>query len=247
MKRHWVLVLAALVAIPRLASAQADSGWGPQFRVAPFIGVSPGITQKGFAYVAAPNDVNISVHPYEIEHSSSVPIGVIGEARLWNRFGVAAGVAWAKRDDVTFIDREAEEFNNFDGMTMWLVKANAVMRLRERVPDLQLRRLNASIFIGPAFIWDVPKETVFNPLSSSDAVSHWGMNIGAEGEMPLGNPRLSFVLGLEDYMIYWDNDSYRSRVETYVQQLPGHGGVAVEIDTDKTHLWTLRLGLSYSF
>jgi hypothetical protein len=247
MKRHWVLAFATLVAIPRLASAQADSGWGPQFRVTPFIGVSPGITQKGFAYVATPNNVTISVHPYEIEHSSSVPIGVIGEARVWNRFALAAGVAWAKRDDVTFVDREVEEFNNFDGTTMWLVKANAVMRLRERVPDLQLRRLNATIFIGPAFIWDTPKETVFSPLTSSDAVSHWGMNFGAEGEMPLGNPRLSFTLGLEDYMIYWDTDSYRDRVQTYVQQFQGYAGSAVEIDTDKTHQWILRVGLSYSF
>lgn len=244
MKRHWVIALAVLVAIPRLGHAQGDPGWGPVFTVTPFVGISPGIKQKGTALVTS--GTTTTAHGYRIDSSSSVPLGIALEGRFWNRFSVIAEGAWAGRADAKLIDFEDEVVYSMDGSDYWLGKLALAMRLREADPSMQLRRLDASIFLGPAYIRDDPRVNSLTPALSSLTVSQWGLNMGANAEMPMSNKRLAFQLGLENFMVFWDNASYRYRVQGYVEQT-NPSTSSVVLDAKKTNFWIMRGGLTFHF
>jgi hypothetical protein len=241
MKRHWVLALATLVALPCMAQAQGDPGWGPYVRVTPWLGVSPGFTQQGEALVV--DDDGFGSHPYELKYGSSVSAGLNVEVRVWNQFAVIGGAAWSSRGQGDLVNFEDELIYDYEGSTLWIVKAGLAMRLREVRPDLQLRRLNASIFVAPAFIADIPKTTFLTPSGSGGNVHHFGINLGAEAELPLSNDRLAFQVGFEDYIIFWDDEDFSDRVGGYIRT--SHPGAGIAIDTDNSHMVMLRFGLSY--
>lgn len=241
MKRHWVLALASLIALPCMAQAQGDPGWGPGVRVTPWLGVSPGFTQQGVATVF--DDNGLSSHPYDLKYGSSLAAGLNVEVRLWNQFAVIGGAAWSGRGQGDLINFEDELIYDYEGANLWIVKAGLAMRLREVKPDLQLRRLNASIFIAPTFIADVPKRTPFTPSGSGGNVHHFGINFGAEAEMPLANDRLAFQVGLEDFLIFWDEEDFSDRVGGYIRT--SHPNSDVAIEADNSHMVILRFGLSY--
>lgn len=242
MKRHWVYALAALLALPCTARAQGDPGWGPILRITPVIGVSPGFSQEGVATVF---DNNLSAHEYRLEHGSSVLLGLNAEYRAWNRFAVLVGGMWSSRGDGRLIDFEDEIVYDYEGSTLWLMKAGFALRLREVRPDLQLRRLNASVFVAPAMIIDNPKTSVFTPATSRANVTHYAVNMGAEAELPLTNDRLAFQLGFEDWLILWNEDDFGRRFAGYLQQRSPNAAVA--IDPDNSHLVVFRAGMSWRF
>lgn len=247
MKRHWVLALAALVALPCVVQAQGDPGWGPVVRVTPFVGLSPGFSQEGHATVLVPE--GLSSHAYRLEHGSSLLFGVNGEFRAWNRFSIIAGGAWSSRGQGRLIDFQDEliydEQNGLEGSTLWMAKAGLGMRLREVRPDVQLRKLNASLFIAPALIHDRAKTSAFTPAAATNNVNHWALNLGADAEMPLANDRLAFQLAFEDWIVLWDEDNYGTRIAPYIQQ--AQPGAAVAIDADNSHIVIFRAGLSWRF
>ncbi len=245
MKRHWVYALAALVTFPCLAQAQSDVGWGPQFRLTPFAGISPGIKQNGEALVYA--GTSVSNHPYRVELSSALPLGVNFEYRFWNRFSVVGEGVWAQRTDGRLIDYEDEAiYNDFDGSTFWMAKLGAGMRLREVNPDMQLKHLNALLFIAPALITDDPRVSLTTPQTATGTVTNWGLNVGAEAELPLANNRLAFQVGLEDWIIYWDETNYAPRIQAYLQET-NPAIDAVLLNADKTQFFILRVGLTFRF
>lgn len=244
MKRHLVFALATLLVLPRLGQAQNDQDWGPKFRVTPWVGVSPGINQNGIATVFANGAT--TAHEYRLEMSSSVPVGVNVDYRFWKRFAVVGGGMWSSRGDDRLIDFEDELIYRTTGSNLWMAKLGGAVHLREEQDEMQLRHLNASVFIAPAFIHDAPKDNLAIPSISQTSVNSWGLNIGAEGELPLSDTRFAFQVGLEDWIMWWDEAKYSARVQAYLQQ-----GVAnlsaVALEAEKTHLWVGRIGLSYRF
>jgi hypothetical protein len=244
MKRHLVVAFAALLVVPRLAAAQAsDAGWGPKLRITPFVGVSPSFVQTGEAVVLTNN--GIGVHDYDLDFASGFGMGVNVEYLVWNRFAVVAGGMWSSRSDGDLVDFEDERIYEIDGTNFWMVKGAVAVRLREIDPDLQLRRLNASIFLGPALIHDRPKTELFTPAAAGAVQNHLAINMGAEAEMPFSNNKMAWVLGLEDYMVFWDADDARGRVEGTLQSVTPDATVAVE--PRRSHLWILRFGLTWRF
>ena len=244
MKRHLVVALAALVVLPHLAAAQqGDVGWGPRLRVTPFVGISPNFKQTGEAIVGT--DQSITVHDYEARFASGFGMGVGAEFNVWNRFSIIGSGMWSSRGDGELLDFEDEVRYETDGTNLWLLKAGLAMRLREIEPDLQLRRLNATIYVAPAVVMDRPKVEVFTPTSARRNYTHTALNIGAEAEMPISNNKMGFVLGLEDYMIFWDDNKASGRVGGYIQQRSPDA--IVQVETRRSQVWVLRAGLTWRF
>ena len=242
MKRHLVVAFAALLVVPRLAAAQAsDVGWGPKLRITPFVGVSPSFVQTGEAVVLT--NSGIATHDYDLDFASGFGMGLNVEYNFWNRFAVVGGGMWSSRSDGELVDFEDERIYEIDGANFWIAKAALAVRLREIDPDLQLRRLNASLYAGPAIIHDRPKKELFTPPAAGVTQNHIALNMGAEAEMPFSNNKMAWVLALEDYMIFWDNDDARGRVEGTLQAVTPDAAVAVE--PRKSHLWILRFGLTW--
>jgi hypothetical protein len=243
MKRHWAFAVAALIALPHLSQAQTDTGWGPDFRITPWIGVSPAATQKGVATVFTSS--NIVDHRYSYSFGSSLSFGANAEARLVDRFSLVAGGMWSSRGKGVFKDFEDEVIWQTQGSTWWAAKAGLGIRLRETAPDMQLKHLNALVFVGPALIHDQPKVVPTTPLPATATTNHWGVNFGAEAELPTVNPRLAFQLGFEDWLVLWDGTKYGPQVAQYVDLT--NPGAAVLLDANNTHVVMFRAGMSFRF
>jgi hypothetical protein len=242
MKRHLVVAFAALMVMPHLVAAQAtDDGWGPKLRITPFLALGPSFTQEGEASVL-PSNSPLSEREYELRYGSGFGLGVAAEYRLWNRFGVLASGMWLSRNDgelefVDVITYEGESTN------MWIVKGALSVRLRDEDKELQLHRLNASIYAGPAFILDRPKTEPTTPAGATENENLFALNFGAEAEYPFSNNKLGVMLGLEDYMIFWDDDAALARVSAPI--LFDDPGAAVAVEPRFSHLWVVRLGLTW--
>jgi hypothetical protein len=244
MKRHFVVALAALVILPQLAAAQSGDGlWGPRLRITPFVGISPSFKQFGEAVVAT--DTDISVREYEVRFASGFGMGVSGSLRLWDRFAIIGSGMWSTRDEGELIDFADEILYEIDGTNFFMAKAGVSMSLREIEPDLQLRRLNATLYVAPALVHDRPKTEVFTPVAAAQAQTYTALNFGAEAEMPLANNKLAFVIGMEDYMIFWDETKANGRVQGYFQAREPSAVTAV--DPERSQLWVLRLGMTWRF
>jgi hypothetical protein len=105
--------------------------------------------------------------------------------------------------------------------------------------------LSALLYAGPAYIRDHPKVSLNTPAAATADVNQWGINAGADAEMPMANNRLAFQLGLENFIIFWDDTGYRQRIEPYFQQTDPSAVVA--ISSKNTNFWILRAGLSFRF
>ena len=242
MKRHLVVAFAALLVVPRLAAGQAtDAGWGPSLRITPFVAVGPSFTQTGEALLLT--NGAFATHDYELEFASGFGLGLAVEYLVWDRFAITASGMWSSRGDSELVDFEDEFIYEIDGTNLFMAKAALAVRLREVDPDLQLHRLNASVFAGPAIIYDVPKSEAFTPPEASESTLHFALNMGIEGEMPFSNNKMAFTLGLEDNMIFWDTDDTLGRVASAISlQNPG---ASIAVETKRSHLWVLRAGLAW--
>jgi hypothetical protein len=244
MRRHWAFALLAVAALPCMAQAQGESSWGPLVRVTPTIGFSPGFKQSGAAEIVT--STTVGPHRYRMEYPNSLPIGANLELRFWNRFSVIAGGAWSARGDGEITDLETNVTHPTAGTDFWLAKAGLAVRLREVQPDIQMSQLNASVFVAPALIRDAGKTALFAPVTAATTAEHFGLNIGAEGELPLASRYLAFTVGLEDWMIFWNHDDYITRIAAYLEEGSAQQTV-LSIDPDRSHLWVLRVGLTFRF
>lgn len=243
MKRHLVVALAALVVIPCSAAAQAsDSGWGPTLRITPFIALSPSFTQEGEAVVLT--STSFSQHDYELNFASGLGLGLGAEYRFWNRFSLLGSAMWSGRGDGELIDFEDDIVYEVDGTNLFLVKAAVGVRLAEIDPELQLRRLNALIYAGPAIVHDRPKKEAFTPPAAATVQNQFALNMGAEAEMPFSNNKLAFTFGLEDYMVLWNDGNARGRIEGTFQTRTPDATVIVE-PKQRSHIWMVRFGLTW--
>jgi hypothetical protein len=246
MKRHVFTLIAALTALPAALTAQlprgVDEGWGPMIRITPFVGWSPGFNASGAMAVAATNPAGIVPATFDFDFASGPVSGVNAELRLYERYSVIGAASWSSRGHTLFQTGD-NLFIQDAGSDLYMVKAGGSMRFREIEPDLQLRRLNASVFLAGAFIHERPEVLVFSNSGLTESANHWGVNFGVEGELPLANRRFAIHGGLEDTVIFWDEDTMAARLGPRVEGQFGPGSVAVT-DSDHSHLWVVRLGFS---
>jgi hypothetical protein len=123
-------------------------------------------------------------------------------------------------------------------------KLGVLMRYRED-SEMQLRRLNAAMFVGPAFIHEVPESSRFSS-TNLDARNHFGVNFGIEAEMPFSNQMFALHAALEDYVIFWDETAMQEKLNSRILNTFG-SEAAAEVDADHSNMVVLRLGLSFRF
>jgi hypothetical protein len=239
MKRHWLVAVATLASLPAFGSAQMrsgmDDGWGPKIRATPFVGWSPGFNSSGNLAVLTSGTVQTA--QYSFDYAGGPVTGVNLEVRAHERFSGVVSAAWSSRGRITFLDDDGFEFEEA-GSDFVIAKVAGQMRFRED-SEMQLRRLNAAVFLGPAFFLELPETSALSGIDA-DARTHFGVNFGAEGELPLANKKFALYGALEDYVIFWNEGSMAERFGANL-------GSGAEVDADHSNMWVIRLGLSVRF
>src|SRR5687767_5141991 len=189
MKRQLLIAITVLT-VPAAAEAQLprsmEEGWGPRVRATPFVGFSPGFESTGHLGIATSR--SIESQPYSFSYAPGPVTGLNVDVRVYNRFSAIGSAMWTSRGRTTgpFIDLSGDEYED-SGSDFITAKLGGSMRFREGDPELQMRRLSATIFAAGAFIRETPEVGILSPSEFIKARNHWGVNFGADGELPLAN------------------------------------------------------------
>ena len=235
-----VAALPATVAAQRVILSDPQDWW-PRVRVAPFAGFGPSLHSRGELAVAAGNQ--LVSDEYDFEYASGLVTGLNLEVRLHSRYSLLASAAWSRRNETVFetVDGPVADV----GSDFWMGRLAAALRLREE-SDLQFRRVSALLFAGAAMVQERPENHPAAPAEWRDEVTHWGIHVGAEAEIPLTRDRLSLTAGFDDTMMFWNAEGLERHLRRYYQDEHGIGSVA-EADPDLAHMFTLRVGLAFRF
>ena len=224
--------------------AQSERGWGPVFRVTP--SVAYGLTFRQVGNVEFVTGNQFFVHAYHLDYAASVPLGLTVDVRFWDRFSFVAGGAWSARGSARITDRDDNITRPAGGSDLLLAKLGLGVRLSEEESEMQLYKLNGSFFVAPAIIRETGKDAAYVRTSAASNTQHFGLNLGTEGELPLSNHHFALTIGVEDWIIFWNDEKYRTRIASFLEQTPSSRSVTA-IDAGTSHLLLIRTGITFRF
>lgn len=247
MKRAALATLA-LLAGPLALQAQMvpapePSIWGSTVRITPFVGLAPTVSRtERWTVIAGQTTFS---DEYDVDLAAGPAGGAAVEIRVWDRFALLGSGVFITRGRTREFAIGDAEFYEYNGSNFLIGKAALAMRLRESVSEMQLRRLTATVFAGPAFVREMPKDDVNLHASRLSAINHWGVAFGFDAELPMSGGLIALQGGVEDVLVWWNADELARRNDVAFAS-EGLSTVSF-LDTDPSHNLLLRLGISVSF
>jgi hypothetical protein len=242
---RWRLIaagFAATFALPTSALAQPVPGSGDTgigLRVTPFVGYLTGFTRSEEWNYSGPGG------PVYLQSRARIAGGGAGglivEAPLRGNFGVTAAVGYGSRSNTRFDVVQNEDAFMVDGHSVVFGRIGAAYRMPEDVSGFVLRRLGASVHAGVVAMHERPRNQL-GPDDALDNATHFGVNLGATGELPFAQDRFALQIGIEDNIMRWDNSSLAGVPYVYLNR-PGESDETVA-SASVSHAWLLRIGLS---
>jgi hypothetical protein len=89
----------------------------------------------------------------------------------------------------------------------------------------------------------MPKHDPFSNPILLDPLTHWGVNFGANAEIPLGWNSLAVQAGIEDYYTWWNKAEFGRRNDA-IFRVNGFTTSSI-VAADPSHMWMFRAGLSF--
>lgn len=246
MKRAAFLVLALLALAPSFVRAQGilteEPLWGPTVRLTPFVGQAPTVNRTDRWLVTSGGAI-VSQGEYDVDLGAGQAVGASLEVRVVDRFAIVGAGYFMNRGDTREYSQSAGEFIVSEGSDFLVGKLALALRLREAMSEMQMRRLTATIFAGPAYLREMPAERGVPALDES--LGHWAANIGVDAEIPLGEGSVALQLGLEDFYTFWNTAEIARRNDAAFAA----GGFTTQstVEADASNMILVRLGLSFRF
>jgi hypothetical protein len=244
MSRAVFAALAAAALLPVAASAQYGTvqdgpAWGERVRVTPFAGVAPRLTRSESWRIVI-DGLPLS-GDMDVDLGAGPAGGAEVEVRMWDRFSLIGSALLVARGEAVEMDPVTGEFYSRAGSDFLVGKIGVAMRLREQVSDLQLRTVTATAFAAPALIREMPAEDTRAGVTS-EATNMLGANLGVNAEIPFAGSRFAVQIGLEDFLVFWNEDALARRTDAAFAQ----AGYAAQstVDAGFSHMPLLRAGVS---
>jgi len=246
MKRPILALLGAIL-IPGPTLAQNPTildapTWGPRLQLTPFVGFAPAVSRFERWSVTGPG--GIATQNYDVELGTGLIAGAAAEMTLIDRFALIGSAAFITRGRTTEVaqDEGGTRFQH-EGSNFLMAKAAIALRMRESISELQMHALSGTIFVGPAFVREMPKPDAFADNVLLQPLNYYGVNFGVDGTIALPFERLSFQMGIEDYLLWWDAAEMARRND---QVFANNGYTTTSrVETDPSHNFLLRAGISF--
>ena len=223
--RKLPLLLALLLASPALASAQ------PRLTVTPYLGVRGPYGGNDVVQVYLPE----SNFVLEQERSGSGAVGADLALRLYGPISLVGGGTYTRTGQVRYFTSDTSFFRTpelvaarSDGM--WFAKLGLSARFEPSRSASELRRKpSTDLFVAAALVEEF-----------DDA--HPALNFGFQGSLPAA-PGVEFVAGVEDYLVFWDQERLAPDVGAIVQRFYADEEVqGVVLHYDLSNIFQLRVG-----
>jgi hypothetical protein len=239
MHRVVIAGLAILLLQPAAASAQIaplpGEAWvSPRLRVTPFFGYAPPSSRTETRTLQTVTG-EVSFAEFEVDLGAGFGGGANVEYRVASMFSVYGGGAFVRRGNTSEYSDLTALRRGEQGSSFIMTRAGVGFRLPESESQLQLRRLEASVFAGPTLVLELPRQDLVR--THADGMALFGAHLGLDAELPLGDGRLSLHGALEDNIVWWDDAELSTRAASV------YGGTAA-VTSGISHLFLLRVGLT---
>jgi len=250
------LALLGLLALPLAAAAQNDrpllANEPPperlpesRFSVTPYVGVRVPFNTGNEVLVTEGGD-QFSLRS-ERGGAAMFGVDVTGKVRGPVHFLVGGAYSGRRNDVITVSSTAGSDTAVAQGAAYWFARAGVQVRLADPAPDNRRFHPSALITAAPAIVWADWKDVPGFPDAANGTSHHFGFNLGADGAARIGrSDNWSFTVGVQDFLIFWNNDRMIARDETIGQILLGEP-VAVTYDYSNSNILALRFGISYRF
>jgi hypothetical protein len=250
MKRLALAALIAAVLCPAAGTAQTMYDferpvWGPRLRVTPFVGFAAAASRIERWTVTAINGGGTSREEWDVSMAAGPVAGLTVEKQAFERFAVAVSGAVVSRGRTLEHQTGDAQLFEYKGSNFLFAKAVGLVRLREEVSEIQVHTMTGSLFVGPAWVREMPKQDASMSPVRLEPLNHWGLSFGFDAEIPLPFDRLSFTAGLEDYVIWWNTTEIARRNDALIAANGGESSSFVE--SGPSHNLLFRAGLSVRF
>lgn len=230
--KRLALLAALLVCTPALAPAQADPpAPRPRLTVTPYVGVRGPFGGEDVVQVFTPE----SVFLLEEERSGSATLGAELALRVFGPISLVAGGSYGRTGQVRFFESDTTFFREPElvhsrGDAMWLGKLGLSARFESPRSLTELRaRPSTDLFVGAGVVEE------FDDL-------HPALNLGFQGAIE-ALPGVEFVLGVEDYLVFWDQKKLSGEVAAIVSRFYADQDVqGVTLHYDLSNIFQVRVG-----
>ena len=230
--KKLALLAALLVCTPALAPAQSDAPAArPRLSVTPYVGMRGPFGGEDVVQVFTAR----SVFLLEEERSGSATLGADVALRVLGPLSVVAGGSYGKTGQVRFFDTDTTFFRRPDLVhsrsdAMWFGKLGLSARFESPRSLTDLRaRPSTDLFVGAAAVQEF---------------DHWhpALNLGFQGALEAA-PGVEFVLGLEDYLVFWDQEKLSGEMGEIVSRFYADEEVqGVTLHYDLSNIFQVRVG-----
>jgi hypothetical protein len=245
--RALAIATAAAVLLPGPGTAQMmplqdDPAQHPRVRISPWIGWLPAVTRTEEWVNSDGGGANTFVDiDYTLDDGYAAGFNV--EVRVHGPWNVFGGAIFATRGDSEFAMRDSADAFEINGSRFLALRAGASYVLNQRDSELALRRLSGSVHVAPFYMHEMPRAEVgFDDSAVFQDADHFGLSIGATGELPFATDRLALQLGVDDFITFWNDDAL-ARLPAAFFDDAGTGAVS-RVESDVSHQWVVRAGIS---
>ena len=234
--------LAPAAASAQLMPLQDDPAQHPRVRISPWLGWMPAVTRTEEWVNSDGAGTNTFVDvDYTLDDGYAGGVNVEVQVHgPWNIFG---GAVFATRGDSEFAMRDSTDAFEINGSRFIAVRAGLSYVLTQRESELVMRRLSGSVHAAPFYMREMPRaETGFDDSPVFRDAGHFGLSLGATGELPFATDRLALQLGVDDYITFWNDDAL-ARLPAAFFDDAGTGTVS-RVESDVSHQWVVRAGVS---
>ena len=225
------LLAALLLRAPQLASAQVDEALArPLLTVTAYTGVRAPFTSAVSVFVPGGG------YGVRQERSGSALLGVDARLRLRGPIDLVGGGVYSRTgqldyfvNDTVFFGQAPDHSTQFND-AMWFAKLGLSAR-----------------FEHPRSITDSHAGPSTDLVAAAAVVRELGelypaLNLGFQGSLPIA-PRVDFMLGLDDYLVFWDRDRLTPPIASVISRFETDlDGVVLNYST--SNIVHLRAGVS---
>ena len=238
MRIRSVAVLAALLLTAQAAPAQwTEATTRPRFVVSAYTGVRAPFTTGAVNIYDPDGELLLTTRE---QRGGNPVLGVEAEAHVRGPLSAIVGGTYSQGGiSEFFLDRDPGEGEPADfGVrytgAAWFAKAGASLHFeaRRRAADARLLP-STDLTIAPALVRQFD-------------TNHPALNLGFEGAFPVGSSGVGVTVGLEDYLVFWDDEALGPVTVGSIGTAVPDAAFA-EYLYQASHILVIRLGASMRF
>ena len=243
-----VLALAGLLpcgGTAQLMPLQDDPAQRPRVRLSPYLAYLTSVT-RGEEWVNSDGAGTNTFVDVDYTLGDGYAGGIDVDIRVHGPWNVFGGAMYVSRGDSEFAMQDSTDGFEINGSRFVMLRAGASYTLQQRESELVVRRVSGTVHVAPFYMREMPRAEIgFEDSPVFQDSEHFGLSVGATGELPFATDRLALQLGIDDYITFWDDDALARLPASFFDD--EGTGTTSRSEAGASHQFVIRAGISLRF